>query len=705
MAETPLKAPDSANWVHGCFTVKVGDQFKTYLDVLKYAQQDEIFGNDGKPALDPNVKKTLDGVAKDDQGNDATLPKYFSLRKCRDTSLGGNDAINPLPQFNIDDDISHPLYYATLNGEVGMGQVYSENYDDTQQILYLGFGVPLFNDLATFWTSGTDFQFAKFVNTGSGWTAEKIGYLLGSIPVRIISIATIPLRWIDAWTDNLQQVKISKYYTFQSQMPMYFRYVNTILVLLATNMHIVGSEASTNATGSQTSGTTPIELEGQAKNGNDDLSGLSSVFRNFGLDMAKIVTKRYFYEKGNRNDPIFERSTDGALEKYSKLDDGSETFQDGSSTTSTNPTDGTDGGVPNVDSTPKGVWTKKWFDAFAAAYETAIYDGHLFIGLRIERGTGASESFTNSTGESKISQAVNAKFDEGLDARTSTGNFGSGGLSGLGILGDVISGVVDAAKGVVTGLTSAFSMDPLGAVVTGTARVDIPEVWTSSTFSRSSSFTINCMSPYGDFESIFQSEYVPLACILAGVLPRATGTSSHSSPFVCQAYCRGVFSSPLCIIESVSVTRGADQFGFSAARLPLELSIQLNLKDLYPVMAMSMGGGSLINGYSIGGAAVGAIAGGGVAGAAAGAVAGNIAKEIFQEDDPFSEYMMTLSGMGLRDRLSPYRNMRKKAQILLTTIFRNRLSPYMLGMEGGSSLRVSRVISAFASSGSNLPSN
>lgn len=667
MATTTKSTRDDANWIHGCFIVRVGTDFKSYKAVLEYALKDELYGSKTKPELDPAVKKVLASG-----GKDAPLPVYYSKRKCRDSSLGGNDAINPLPQFSIDDDISHPLYSDATDSNISMGQVYSENYDDLQQILYLGFGIPVFSNVGSFWSTATDIDLANFVNKGSGITVEKIGYLIGSAAIIIINIQTVPYKFVAAMLDSLQQVPISKYYSFSSQMPMYFRFVNTILVMLATNMNMMGSSEEVPTTGSKTSGETSIGLLNEGTSSTNDMSGMSSVFRESGLDMARIMLKRFYYENGDRS--IYaDRWTDPSVFKASNLNNGKGVDSENEDTTqSTSPQNPND----TQNSTPDGAsslrnWTMAWFDNFTASFKNAIYDGHLFIGFRIDKGMGGSESFSNTTGESQIAQLANEKFQAGREAvfQTMDGKIGDG------IFASLAEGVISAVKGVVTGIASMVTLDPLAAAATGSARIDIPEVWMSSSYSRSASFTISCLSPYGDFESIFQSEYVPLACILAGALPRGTGHSSHSSPFVCQAYCRGIFASPLCIIESLEVTRGADQFGMTAARLPLKLQMNVTLKDLTPVMYMTMGGDR------------------------------GIVNAIMGTDDNFGEYMMTLSGMGLRDRLSPFRAIRRKTRILLSTIFKNRLSPHMLGMDGGSRLIISRAISTFVSAGRNLPGN
>jgi hypothetical protein len=103
--------------------------------------------------------------------------------------------------------------------------------------------------------------------------------------------------------------------------------------------------------------------------------------------------------------------------------------------------------------------------------------------------------------------------------------------------------------------------------------------------------------------------------------------------------------------------------------------MHVTLKDLTPVMYMSMGGSK------------------------------GVANAIFGTDDNFGEYMLTLSGMGLRDRLAPFKSMRRKVNILMSTVYKNKLSPFMLGMEGGSRFMVSRLYSMIVSGGRGLPGN
>jgi hypothetical protein len=656
------RVPDTASWVKGCFTLKVGTTFETYKAMLEYSESDESFGgNITKPALDPAAKTILNEFSKADMSV-SPVPIYYSRKKCRDTSLGGNDAINPLPQFGYDDDISFPMYNAYVGGNVAMGQVYSEVYDDNQQILYLNMGTPAFNDMGAFWGTAADMKVVDFVNKGSGITAEKIGYLVGSAPLRLWKIATIPKQLIAMMMNTLEYVPITKYYAFESQMPMYFRFVNHILVMLAVNLGFMATDPESNTTGSTTTNTSAIDIEKNGSKGTD-LQGLGYIFTDRGLDIAKIITKRFMFEHGYQHQ-VGKRNTDEALFAKHKPDDGSGT----SAAPTSDPTTGATT-TENSSSTAR-TWKSGWVNAFFAAYGATFYDGHLFIGFRVDKIGSVTESFSNSTGESKIAELANAKFAEANAASYSMmqGNVGDG------ILASAVEGVYSAAAGLIKGATETLKLDMLGAAATGASKIDIPEVWTSSTFSRSQSFHVTLMSPYGDIESIYQSELVPLACALAAALPRGTGESSHSAPFICQAYCRGVFSSPACIIESLEVSRGADQFGYNFMRLPLEMSLSFTIKDLSPTMSLNLGGDT------------------------------GFGEQIFGSDDAFQEYMCTLSAMSLRARLAPFKQLARKATIFWTSLRRNKLSPYLMGMDRGTDLPA-RVISSFFSGGKGLQNN
>ena len=246
------------------------------------------------------------------------------------------------------------------------------------------------------------------------------------------------------------------------------------------------------------------------------------------------------------------------------------------------------------------------------------------IGIRIEKGTSASESISNSTMESAVGQ----KMKQTASAAASRRHEMAGGNTGIGILDGVVSAVTSAANaaGSVLGLGALTDM-----ITQGSGYIDIPKVWADSSYSKSYTFNIKLQSPYGDPISIYQSNYIPLAMLMAGAFPLGIGKNAYASPFIVQAYSQGMFSAPLAIISNMSIDRGASENGWTHDKLPTVIDVSLTIEDLSPMMYLSVTDKSLL--------------------------------EIFRANTTYQDYMATLAGVSLEDRSNTRQFMVKKAKI------------------------------------------
>jgi hypothetical protein len=267
-----------------------------------------------------------------------------------------------------------------------------------------------------------------------------------------------------------------------------------------------------------------------------------------------------------------------------------------------------------------------------------------YVGFRVEKITDSSESISNSTGESSLAAKINAKSAEAADMK-----YNIGGASK--IAGGFVDGVVGSIRDGMAGLGSSLGLGGAIEVMSGNARIDMPDVWKSSSFSKSYSFSINLRSRYGDPVSIFQSIYVPLAMLLAGALPRSVGKNSYTSPFVLRAYCKGMFAIPLGMIESISIRRGLPEFGWNVDNLPTAVSISMNIKDLSPAMYC--------------------------------ALADNTFVDIFGANTTLQEYLTTLSGVGLAERYYMLPKLKRKKDAILLATYNNWVSPHGWGTRIG----------------------
>lgn len=248
-------------------------------------------------------------------------------------------------------------------------------------------------------------------------------------------------------------------------------------------------------------------------------------------------------------------------------------------------------------------------------------DGAAFASFRVDYTGSVSESFSNSTRESDIQNKFN---DMVSSARAIRFNLADGG---------VIPGaaeVIGGATALLSGLVDGMGLSGLVALA-GNAFVDIPEHWESSVANMSSSsYSMTLISWSGDPLSQLINIYIPLCMILGFALPISTGTASYSAPFMLEWYDKGRSQSRYGILESLNITRGVSNLGFTRDGKALALDITFTLKDLSSIITMPIS-----EGFSL-----------------------NPATALFDPDSLFNDYMAVLSGMGVADQMYTWKKMK-----------------------------------------------
>ena len=651
---------EAVGYVHTCFNVAILEDLKTFADIVNYQEQDPL---DENGMMLPAAKKVLENIATTSDSGNALLPVYYSRAKCRATSLGANDAINPLPQFNEDDDISYQHYSTGKSGEPGsidisMGRVYSQVYDDNQQLVHMSLGLPIFNNLQYFYKNAVNGDLVN-ANMGkpSGTVLKSMRLLAGRSLQLLIDLPTVPIMFLNRILGGTTDAPVTKYYEFVERMPLYIEYVNTIMVTLGVNLRMLSTSYGLAGVQGQTGSTTNYDdylslYQSSATN----LSGLPDIFKTYHLDFLQVLKRKYELMQievglsGKINE-------DFLTDDCNVIPDSRSTQQQANAGTadSTNPapansdaaaaTDG-DGSNPVV----------TFVNNLVTGASTAIHRGHIFVSFRVEKGLDSTETFSNEYGESQLAQTINQISDSGRQKTYSIGQFNTG----VGFIDSALNSLSGMAQSIVGPEAAGLTQVAMGA-----AKIDIPDVWTGSSFSKDISFEITCVAPFKDPVTILKSEYLPLAAILAAGLPRGTGANSWVPPFIARMYSPGFFSSPLCAISSITVERGADEFGWTAQRLPGRLTIRVGVKDLSPIMYMYLGSTE------------------------------SQFKEIFGSNNLFTNYMMTLTGMGVLDQILPMKQMWRKAIIFGNSVWETHLNPFHLGMELGDKFFGAKILSSF----------
>jgi hypothetical protein len=120
--------------------------------------------------------------------------------------------------------------------------------------------------------------------------------------------------------------------------------------------------------------------------------------------------------------------------------------------------------------------------------------------------------------------------------------------------------------------------------------------------------------------------------LLAGGLPLSTGPASYTSPFLCELYAQGRNQIRLGIIDSLSITRGTGNCGFTKNNEPLGIDISFSVLDLSSIMHMPIApGNSPLDIISNAGR--------------------DTASRLIAEDSIFNDYMSVLSSLNMAEQI------------------------------------------------------
>lgn len=237
------------------------------------------------------------------------------------------------------------------------------------------------------------------------------------------------------------------------------------------------------------------------------------------------------------------------------------------------------------------------------------YQYNQYLPFRIQKGMIGSESFSNSTETNPLQEQMNAQATENDEAGANNNDF------------------VAWGKQKLMGFLGTFS--DKYAVLAGNGRVTLPDVFSSSSFSRSISLSFQFHYPYGDTLGKFENIFIQFIALLVLGLPRQTGKFTYTTPFAIRAFVKNHIYINYGMVESLTVTRGGDINDWCTDGFPKTLKVDMAIKDMEPNITIPLGARSNV-GMKLG-------------------------LEIMFPTSGLSEYLMSIAGFSLDEMTHTWR--------------------------------------------------
>lgn len=241
--------------------------------------------------------------------------------------------------------------------------------------------------------------------------------------------------------------------------------------------------------------------------------------------------------------------------------------------------------------TANDVANSSGLDAFRETINDISKDDS-YIQFYVDAGTSFGESASNSTTRSMLTS-----FTDQLSSIGKELAFVSG--AGAGINGTQLDEAIKAGGDAATqwidenfgGSESSVGgmfkriFSTSNQLIAG-GNFIVPDIWDSSEYGKSYSFTINLSTPYGNKMAQYINLMVPLMHILAMALPTQVGANAYTSPNLIKVFSPGWFSCDLGIIDSISIEKAGSGDAWSSSGLPNEIKVSLGIRDLYSNLAL-----------------------------------------------------------------------------------------------------------------------
>jgi len=531
----------------------------------------------GPEGEDPDFQRMM--VSRyGDYLNDLNNYQQYVQEVCKGLAMGEANVVNPPFMFNEIDDVRSDFRRPYI------GRTYSEEiYDYNMPIVYFQPGLVKVDTAGVKFMSGLinrkTQRYQNFLRGDGGaikWAASKVGAGVNAMLSFGSKTILDKAQWFK-WTPTISK---------------YLHFVNDLLLELATWMGLIGGNYA----------------------GNDQEKIFNQAFNEQFEKMQRVDNSADDYSTMAE---AFDDNPDNVFSDESVDGDSSTDSVEGGAVTLESKT-GYMGGDGSATSTlsairciptfskPKSENKNSWEDSDDDSVIGITKLVELAIPFAMDKGAQSSETFSNSTQTHPLVDQYNEMYNQ--SNQNSLTGVGVNGVqdvlsNGKGIVDNITGFAIQKGKDMLNNAGASLGLSSeAGMIAGGLGRFMLPEVWSDSTFDKSYSISMKLRSPYGHRLSVFENEFVPLAFLIGFSASRKIGLQSYTNPFYVKMFAKGLFSVPMGMITSLSISRGEDSNDRTVEGFFRTTSISISVKDVLPTMAVGLGGGemSIMNASNLG---------------------------------------------------------------------------------------------------------
>jgi hypothetical protein len=515
---------------------------------------------------------------------------------------------------------------------LGTGRYFHEAIAEPSQVIHMRMGTPEFNSLAQFLTSFYNEDAARVARSGRVTSAfYSIGNFAGTV-INVIYWPFLAAQAIGAALRFLFKKPASSFYYSRPSMPTYWLACNTMLNQIITYKGLFpwSLENSKDQIIGQ-----PYKIDTEAME--SIANALPDIFsKDGGIDILAVANR------AQRMKRLLEKAMHDALEQA----------------------DSFEGFVQKLDQTyvenskPKlGIkdYVEKWAtlkiaevnkdsesqveetlrvnkdgkevespNDWGSFLEAELDDGLAWASFKVESTGPISESFGNSFTESDLAQKMND-----MSAKSKAFYFATAG----GNVAEAANAVITAGADFIKGALDSFSASGLVALA-GSAFVNIPKHWENFTAQMPrTTYTMKLVAPYGNTISRIINIDVPLVMLLVAALPKSAGKQAYTWPFLIELYDRGRQQTRLGMIDSLTVTRGTTNMGFTKDGEYNGVEVSFSVMPMDNIIGIPISAGFSVNPL----------------------------KGVFDDDNMYSDYMNVLASVSLSQQVYVANKLRLRA--------------------------------------------